>query len=220
MGFLTGRLMRRLRPGVAATLAVEESWRRFWDDSNERARSADGPLWVALGDSTAQGLGASAPDRGYVGQLLVRLREMQGRPWRVINLSVSGARLADVVREQLPRLRDAGEPELVTCAAGANDVIRFGFGRVAGALRALIDGLPPGAILATIPQGLLPRRTRELNRIIESKAPAAGLRVADVWAHTGPPWRGKYAADDFHPSDAGYAGWCDAFADALGLDAS
>jgi lysophospholipase L1-like esterase len=220
MGFLTGRLMRRLRPGVAATLGVEHEWRQWWEKSNERARRADGPLWVALGDSTAQGIGASAPDRGYVGQLLDRLRERDSRAWRVVNLSVTGARLADVVREQLPRVNDAGEPVLVTCAVGANDLIRFGFPRAREALHALIAGLPSGAIVATCPQGLFPQRTLELNRIIRAEAPAAGLRVADVWAHTGPPWRGKYAGDDFHPSDAGYADWCAAFADALGLDGS
>jgi lysophospholipase L1-like esterase len=220
VSFLTGRLVRWLRPGIAATLAVEESWRRYWDESNDRARRADGPLWVTLGDSTAQGIGASAPDHGYVGQLLVRLVARQGRPWRVVNLSVTGARLADVVREQLPRVDEAGAPDLVTCAAGANDIVRRGFPRAREALRELIRDLPAGAFLATVPQGLFPRRTNELNRIIRAEAPAADLRIADVWAHTGPPWRNKYAADDFHPNDTGYADWCAAFAGALGLDGS
>ena len=61
MGFLTGRLMRTLRPGVAATLGLGSEYRQYWEESNERARQADGPLWVAVGDSTAQGIGASAP---------------------------------------------------------------------------------------------------------------------------------------------------------------
>lgn len=220
MGFLTGRLMRTLRPGVAATLGLGSEYRQYWDESNERARHAEGPLWVVVGDSTAQGIGASAPDRGYVGQLLVRLRDEQHRPWRVVNLSATGARVADVAREQIPRINDAGAPELVTCAAGANDVIRFGFRRVADALRGLIRALPPRAVMATLPQGLLPGRTRELNQIIQVEAPAAGLRIADAWAHTGPPWQGKYAADDFHPNDAGYGEWCAAFAEAIGLDGS
>ena len=112
------------------------------------------------------------------------------------------------------------EPEVVTCAAGANDVIRFGFRRVVEALGDLIRVLPPRAVLATIPQGLLPGRTRELNQIIRADAPAAGLRIADAWAHTGPPWQGKYAADDFHPNDTGYGEWCAAFAEAIGLDGS
>jgi lysophospholipase L1-like esterase len=220
MSFLTGRLMRTLRPGVAATLGLGSEYRMYWEESNERARQADGPLWVAVGDSTAQGIGASSADRGYVGQLLVRLRDEQRRPWRVVNLSVTGARVADVVRAQVPRINEVGEPELVTCAAGANDVIRFGFRRVAEALRELIRALPPNAVLATIPQGLLPGRTRELNHIIRADAPAAGLRIADAWAHTGPPWQGKYAADDFHPNDTGYGEWCAAFAEAIGLDGS
>jgi lysophospholipase L1-like esterase len=220
MGFLTGRLMRTLRPGVAATLGLGSEYRQYWEESNERARRADGPLWVAVGDSTAQGIGASAPDRGYVGQLLVRLRDEQRRPWRVVNLSATGARVADVVREQVPRINEVGEPELITCAAGANDVIRLGFRRVAEALRELIRALPPNAVLATIPQGLLPGRTRELNQIIRADAPAAGLRIADAWAHTGPPWRGKYAADEFHPNDAGYGEWCASFAEAISLDGS
>jgi lysophospholipase L1-like esterase len=220
MSFLTGRLVRRFRPGVAATLGAKDQYRRYWEESNERARQTAGPLWVALGDSTAQGLGASAPDRGYVGQLLARLRDGQQRPWRVINLSVTGACIADVVRDQVPRVDDAGELELVTCAAGANDIIRFGFRGAPEDARRLIRALPSGSYVATCPQGLLPHRTHELNQIIRSDAPAAGLRIADAWAHTGPPWQGKYAADDFHPNDAGYADWCAAFAEALGLDPS
>jgi lysophospholipase L1-like esterase len=204
MGFLTGRLMRTFRPGVAATLGLGSEYRRYWEESNERARQADGPLWVAVGDSTAQGIGASAPDRGYVGQLVVRLRDEQRRLWRVVNLSVTAARVADVVREQVPRIDEVGQPELITCAAGANDVIRVGFRRVVEALRDLIRVLPPRAVLATIPQGLMPGRTRDLNQIIRAEAPAAGLRIADAWAHTGPPWQGKYAADNFHPNDTGY----------------
>ena len=108
----------------------------------------------------------------------------------------------------------------MTCAAGANDVIRFGFRRVVEALRDLIRALPTRAVIATIPQGLLPGRTRELNGIIRADAPAAGLRIADAWAHTGPPWQGKYASDDFHPNDTGYRDWCEAFAEAIGLDGS
>jgi len=209
-----------LRPGVAATLGRAGEYREWWEHNNEAALVGSGPLWVALGDSTAQGIGASAPDRGYVGQLLTLLRERSGRPWRVVNLSVAGARVADVLRVQVPRLRElAGECELVTCAAGANDLLRLRFGRVPAALEELISSLPPGSAIATIPQGLSRPRTRLLNEVVHQRAPAAGLRVADVWARTGPPWRGMFAPDDFHPNDAGYAAWCAAFADAVGLDA-
>ena len=39
---------------------------------------AGGLLYVALGDSAAQGIGASHPDRGYVGLLADRLRAATG----------------------------------------------------------------------------------------------------------------------------------------------
>jgi lysophospholipase L1-like esterase len=72
--------------------------------------------------------------------------------------------------------------------------------------------------MATIPQGLRSARTIVANDLIRSEAPAAGLVVADVWAHTAPPWHGKLAADGFHPGLAGYADWARAFAEVLPED--
>jgi lysophospholipase L1-like esterase len=218
VSFWTSALMRRLRPGVAATLAQTERYLRAWADANEQARAATGPLWVALGDSTAQGIGASAYDRGYVGQLLERLQAHDERNWRVINLSRTGSRIRDVVAEQLPALAPlTGEAQLVTCAAGANDLLSLRFGPVPDALRALMSGLPPGAVIATLPQGLGGRRAHRLNDIVRAEAPRGGLRIADVWARSGPPWSGKFAADDFHPNEIGHRDWCDAFAEAIGV---
>lgn len=217
MSFWTSPLMRKLRPGVAATLSQTEPYLRAWAEANERARAATGPLWVALGDSTAQGIGASAYDRGYVGQLRARLEAHDGRDWRVINLSRTGSRIRDVVAEQLPALAPlALEAELVTCAAGANDLLSLWFRPVPDELRSLISGLPPRAVIATLPQGLGRRRAPPLNEILRTEAPLRQLRIADVWARTGPPWKGKFAADDFHPNEIGYRDWCDAFAEAVG----
>ena len=56
-----------------------------------------GLLYVALGDSAAQGIGASSPERGYVGLLAERLRETTGRPVELINISRSGAKIEEVV---------------------------------------------------------------------------------------------------------------------------
>lgn len=39
--------------------------------------------------------------------------------------------------------------------------------------------------------------------------------MADLWATTGPPYRGKFASDGFHPNARGYRDWADAFAEAL-----
>ena len=189
-----------------------------WVASNEAARLANGPLWVVLGDSTAQGVGASAFDRGYVGLVRNWLDGHTGRSWRVLNLSRSGARAAGVLEEQVPLLlleSAAGDPDLVTLSVGANDIVRRTPLRLLErTLESVLDHLPERSVVATLPQGL-GRRPAEVNRTLVRLAGERGLLVADLWSRTGPPWGGKFAADGFHPNDTGYLEWAGAFIDAL-----
>ncbi|MDQ3898700.1 MAG: SGNH/GDSL hydrolase family protein [Actinomycetota bacterium] len=212
-----GRLARGLLPGLRGVHAQVARYAAEWERANDRALERTGPLWVVLGDSTAQGIGAPSWDEGYVGQLLRALDDGSERPWRVVNLSRSGARTADVLDRQLPALEaSATPPDLVTCAIGANDIVRrTPVPTLEEQLRLVIARLPDRAVIATVPQGLNPARTEAANRVIRAAASAAGLLVADVWARTGPPWRGKLAADGFHPGALGYADWAAAFADVL-----
>lgn len=215
---LRSALVRRLLPGLATTLSLKEAYRQAWAEEARRALETDGPLWVALGDSTAQGIGASAYDQGYVGQLRRLLEARDRRAWRVINLSVTGARVRDVLDLQVPRL-DAldARPDLVTCAVGANDMLRPGVRRVLAVMSALIERLPAGSLLATLPQGVGRRRPAAINELIASEASRRGLVIVDLWSHTGPPWDGRLAADRFHPNDVGYRAWTAVFAEALKL---
>lgn len=222
----TGRIVRATIPGVREVHAQVAPYARAWDEANAAAATGTGPLWVVLGDSTAQGIGAPSWDTGYVGQLKAALDEQSPpdgegddpapRPWRVLNLSKSGAKAADVVATQLPRLeaRD-GPAALVTCAVGANDMVPTPLAPLLASVREIMRRLPDGAVIATVPQGLRAARARAVNDVIRAEAPAAGLLVADVWAHTGAPWRGKLAADGFHPGLTGYADWAAAFAEAI-----
>lgn len=211
-----GRVVRVFLPGVRQVHAQVAVFARAWEAANDTALRSTGPLWVVLGDSTAQGIGAPAYDQGYVGQLRTALDEHSSTPWRVLNLSRSGARAADVVATQLPRLDAlATPPQLVTCAVGANDMFRTPLPELSATLREIIRRLPDGALIATVPQGLRANRAVAANDVIRAEAPAAGLIVADVWAHTAPPWHGKLGADGFHPGIIGYADWARAFAEAL-----
>lgn len=219
-------LLRRVHPGWARTSATVLPYAEAWADGNDLALAGQGPLWVALGDSTGQGIGASRHDQGYVGALLAWLNQRSDEEWRVVNLSRSGARAADVLATQvlaLEELAQAGRAPpgsapvaLVTLAVGANDVVRrTPLPRLEATLAALFDRLPPGSVVATLPQGLGRRRPPLVNHFIRERARESGLRVADVWVRTGPPWSGKFAADGFHPNDTGYQDWAAAFADAL-----
>ena len=214
-----GRIARAVHPGLRTVHAQVARYAADWEKANGVALGGAGPLWVVLGDSTAQGIGAPSWDEGYVGQLLRALNDGSERQWRVVNLSRSGARAADVLDRQLPALEALPvPPDLVTCAIGANDIVgRTPQGQLADQLRQIIARLPKGAIIATLPQGLNRERTEAANRVVREDAPAAGLVVADVWARTGPPWRGKLAQDGFHPGAVGYADWAAAFASVLDL---
>lgn len=194
-----------------------EPYAAAWRAAGDRARATgDGPLLVAMGDSTAQGIGASRPEHGYVGGLVTWLTARTGRAWRVVNVSSSGTRAGDVLAHQLPALAALGMPvDLVTLAVGANDVVRrTPMARLEATLSAVVDQLPAGSVVGTIPQGL-GRRPALLNEFLARRCAARGLVVADVWGHTGPPWAGMFAADSFHPNDAGYRNWLAAFTEAL-----
>ncbi|MDQ6928087.1 MAG: GDSL-type esterase/lipase family protein [Actinomycetota bacterium] len=211
-----GRLLRIVLPGVREVHAQVAAYARAWEEANGGAVGGEGDLWAVLGDSTAQGIGAPSFDAGYVGQLRRLLDEQSPPPWRILNLSRSGARAGDVLNAQLPKLASLDEiPRLVTCAIGANDLLRTPVNRLEEEMRLIMARLPRGAMIATLPQGLRPARATVVNEIIRSEAPRKGLVVADVWAHTGPPWRGKLAADGFHPGFTGYTDWASAFAEAL-----
>ena len=220
LGDLAGRARRWLGghlPGAALRRTQIVAYAEAWAAANQKALAETGPLWVALGDSVTQGVGASAYDRGYVGLLLQQLRRERDPAFRVVNLSISGARVDDVLQRQVPRMADLGQAELVTCAAGANDLVQRRWLELRQGLEELSRSLPAGAVLATLPRGLHEREARLANAVVLDQAGHHGLVVADVWVRTGPPWAGKYGDDHFHPSDAGHRDWAAAFAEALGL---
>src|SRR5258708_3951721 len=73
----------RWADGVSAIREDCAAFARHWQTHNDRILNQGhrhGPLWVVLGDSTAQGLGAPSPEGGYVGQVLDPLRHRTGLP--------------------------------------------------------------------------------------------------------------------------------------------
>jgi lysophospholipase L1-like esterase len=193
------------------TLPVHSKW---WRDH----AAADGELlYVAVGDSAAQGIGASRPDRSYVGVLADDLRAATGRSVRVVNLSVSGATTGLAVRDQLPRFRRL-EPDVVTVAIGANDIAEWDPEIFDRNIRTIFAALPPHAIVAELPCFHLrhnERKVAEANRMLRTAAREHGFVVAPLHEVTRRQGlRGiltQFARDMFHPNDHGYAVWAEAF---------
>lgn len=191
-----------------------EAYQQFW---SQPRGAAGGLTYVALGDSAAQGIGARRPEHGYVGLLADRLRERSGRPVLVHNLSGSGARIDDVLRTQLPRLRELS-PDVVTVAVGGNDVRAFDLTTFEQQVQRLTDALPPGSFVADVPYFGHGSRGRDAQRaadLVRAHARAAGhVPVLLHEALRDEGWRAavtQFAADWFHPNDRGYRVWADAF---------
>ena len=223
----------RWTDGVAELRSARTEFAVYWDAHNdqvltERERAMrDGadldPLWVVLGDSTAQGLGAPGPRGGYVGQTLYQLRRTTGSHWQVLNLSVSGALMRDVLADQIPLL-DGQRPDLVTCGAAANDILYSAPGKLFGDLRTLLAAVPEDTVMLDLPLlsgfwGIVGRMSvpyiTRINRVIQEVATERRLRVAEVSRHFVPPWVGKFSVDNFHPSQDGYRDWSRALVEAL-----
>ena len=207
-------LASRVIPGVARVQEQVAPYAAAWGEANAIAAAAQGPLWVALGDSLSQGIGASAWDLGWVGQLHARLA-LAGRDYRVINLSVSGARTGDVLARQLPALEALPvAPDLVTVMIGSNDLVRRRYrAALPDRFRTLLDRLPAGTVVSTLPN---PTATATaVNAAITDAARERGIVVADMRDGRTTSWRGKLAADHFHPNEVGYAALAAIFADAL-----
>ena len=207
------RPLQRWFDGIASVDVQARTFAEFWRNQNKEAVSAKGPLWVVLGDSTAQGVGASSPLHGYVGQVLSSLAERSTRPWRVLNLSKSGAQTWQVIDQQLPLLDELDEePALVTCGIGSNDIFATPPKKLRSTMRQLIDRLPRSSVVLDLPLpdklwtvgSLCSPYVASINRTIYLAAARRGLSVAEVSRHFAPPWHGQFAADRFHPNDTGY----------------
>jgi lysophospholipase L1-like esterase len=208
---------RRHRAGSARLANTLHLNARWWKDEGKKPGEL---LYVALGDSAAQGVGASRPGRSYVGLIARHLRERSGRTVRVVNLSMSGARLREALAIQLPALRRmTTRPDVLTVAIGANDVASFDPARFESELRELYAALPAGAIVADLPSfylGSAERKAREANAIVRRLAAERGFEVAPLHAATRRQGAARYAlnqvaADFFHPNDRGYRVWASAF---------
>jgi acyl-CoA thioesterase-1 len=195
----------RLIPGVARVRARVPEFAAAWTASNEQALAGAGPLWVALGDSMSQGIGAQSIRGGWVGQLHAQLTA-EGHQVRLVNLSSTGARVRDVVERQLPQLAALeAAPALVTVLAGANDMFpRRRWSDAVGGYPQLLGALPRGrAVVAT-----MPRRNAcalAINALIDSAAARGDIRVADMRGMTIKSLIGTLAEDHFHPNERGYA---------------
>lgn len=203
-------LASRALRGVREVQQQVVPYARAWERHNREALAASGPMLVVLGDSMAQGVGASAPDRGWAGQLADTL---PGH--RLVNLSFYGGRVTDVVERQIPAMQSLGvEPDLVTVIIGSNDLMsRRLRPALPAALAEMLRLLPAGSVVGNQPGGR--PDALAFNRLVEGAVASRGLVRAEFRDPRTRNWRGKLSQDHFHPNDLGYAGMAAIMAEAV-----
>lgn len=208
------KLASAVLPGVRKVQRQIAPYAEAWMAANSKALRSYGPVWVVLGDSMAQGVGASAYDKGWVGQLRDILAS-EGKQYRIINLSISGARTEDVLELQLPAMWRLGvRPDLVTVLIGANNITRNKHrSRIVADLKQLTEHLPAYAVIGSITGASA--EAREANMLLAEQALRHGFVIADMNYAFRPPTRLRVSEDHYHPNDAGYAEIARVFADAI-----
>lgn len=180
---------------------------------------------VVLGDSTTAGVGVDRPEDSLPFRLARRIAEAERRVVHVVSYGWAGARVADLVRQQLPRAlqplraseRDPFLPgaDIVAVVIGSNDAThRTTPGRFRADLRATLSGIRDAApsarvVLAGIPafrgalRGVEPlifladQYARLLRPIGRSEAARFGVAYADLATELPERLRGR--SDIFSP---------------------
>lgn len=188
--------------------------------------------FVVLGDSTSAGVGAGTPERAYP-VLLARHLASAGRRVRLVNLGISGARLRDVLGDQVPAA-EAASPDLVFVGIGGNDVTHLTPLRaVRGETQSIAERLrgTGASVVVAGPPDMRARaflqplravagiRGRQMARTIAGAAIDAGVAVVPLavatrrFVSSSPDW--YFSEDGFHPGPAGYEAWAAAIAPVL-----
>jgi acyl-CoA thioesterase-1 len=172
---------------------------------------------VALGSSSTEGAGASAPNRTYPAQLASVLREAwPDVPMTVMNKGVGG-QIADAVVGRIDADVLALEPTLVIWQVGTNEVLQ---GMDPGQFAASLDEgvrriLASGADLVLMDAQVAPRVMEDRLAVYDGIiAHEAETRHVPLFSRTGlmrewqaedPPATGMIGADGLHHTDLGYA---------------
>jgi acyl-CoA thioesterase I len=189
--------------------------------------------YLVLGDSTAVAEGGSY-EQGIAVETAGHLAR-GGRGVELTNVAVSGARVHDVLTEQLPRA-DPAHADIVLLDVGANDVTHLtrsgavarDFERIVNTLlqanckmKIVVTGSPDMSTPPRIPRllrGLAGVRSRAINRLAKDLVKRHELTFAPIAERTGPLFardRTLFSADRFHPNDRGYALWIAVLNEAL-----
>lgn len=190
-----------------------KKYAQFW---NEKANEKGDITYLALGDSAAQGIGASNPMRGYVGLIAHEIEKKTGKSVRIVNTSKTGAKMDDYLKDQAPRVA-ALNADIVTIEIGANDIARFDATKYRAKFKEVLKTLPEGTFVSNMPlfnsrPGSTANAKQASNIIEQELRDYPALIYVDLQAETEQKQSiFGFAPDLFHPNNLSYKNWANAF---------
>jgi lysophospholipase L1-like esterase len=209
---------------TAELIAISDRFPREYEVGDKSCKPL---IYIALGDSTAAGVGVSRVEETYPYLVAETLASSRGRRVHVINVAKSGARIADVQDTQLLALVGR-KPDVVTMSIGANDATHLtDDGFFQSCYDSVVRGFDnPEFLTATTPDmayapaiqpiygSIAGKRAWEQNRWLRSYAATSYIKLVDIYSEGKLDYNkdlGLYASDRFHPSAKGYALWARLF---------
>lgn len=189
---------------------------RFKEHWEKRIQQPGEFVYVALGDSAAQGVGATSAERSYVGIIAKRISQKTGKTVRIVNISQSGAKIQDAIQNQVPQVQRY-KPDLVTVEIGANDIASFNDAKFKADFTKLSKLLPANTYASNMPyfgsRSAQRPHAFEASKIIEQTlSKDTRLKLVDLQSITlQRESKLNYAPDYFHPNNRAYNNWADAF---------
>ena len=185
-------------------------------------------VYVAIGDSVVEGIGATNSNRSFASVIASYLKQYK-KSIQYHNLGKRGAPTKDIITNQLDTAI-ALNPDLITISAGVNDIrILSTPWQFKKDLKTLIDRLEQEThaeiVINNIPDfsvtPLIPRYSKRIVRFIIRRfnnamgdvVASSRVTLVDLFNLTsvfGKQYPEAIADDKFHPSDFGYAIWSSA----------
>ncbi len=196
-----------IKNGIAAN-----NYSKYWQEESIEYSSY---TIAVLGDSTALGVGASSPEKSFVGILRDKIKNERNIGVKIINLAKSNATFEEVLEKQLPKLKD--EPvNVVLVVAGRSNVDKKMLNE--DKLTQLLSTLPSGkSYISEIPVSYDPEKNKVaevFNNTINRVAEKTGVDVIPLYKSTLQyQFDFSYYDWDFiHPNDKGQRIWAEIFA--------
>ncbi|OGD85126.1 hypothetical protein A2696_00125 [Candidatus Curtissbacteria bacterium RIFCSPHIGHO2_01_FULL_41_13] len=181
--------------------------------------------FVAMGDSTVEGIGASDKTKSFASVVYDVLKK-ENRNAKFHNLGKSGARIKDIIDNQLQEGLDLN-PDLVLISVGVNDLrartkiadferdLKYLLETITSQAQArmIINSIPDFSNLPSVPffvRFYVRSAVKKFNNVLKKQVQESDATFVDL--HSGASIFTKnypelISSDGFHPSDIGYAFW-------------